>query len=247
MRLVSIQAGHLPKFVDEEKPVVDKRLLILTGIVVPLSFLVILSPFMPWEGYTTITHIYKVFTLIPSPLGDAAWIFYDIPLLSIISYLPLIGGLIVLIGFLVYLLEFKIGRTILLLGALVGILAYVFYVLIWGLPMLLITVFGQAFAQLMLSMIGFALTFTFTDKSFIPNFYGAYVCLIPCIVLFVSRFFMKMPEYDESLEEFKGFAEKDMKTPYEAKKAEVGTIFCPTCGASVKSEELFCKECGTYM
>lgn len=220
-----------------------KRTIVLTIFIIPLSLMVVFSPFLPWEVYMTIEHIYKTFTLVPSGLGDAPWFFYDFPLVMVISYLPLIGGFLALIGFLVYLLEFKIGRTLLVIGGVLGIITYVLYIVIWLLPLIIGNIFGQA----MLAIFGIGFSISFESKSLVPNLYGAYFCLIPAIGLIFTRFFMKMTEYDESLEEFKGFKDEDMETPYEKKVAGAGTIFCPKCGAKTPVKSLFCEQCGTYL
>ncbi|NHI91528.1 MAG: zinc ribbon domain-containing protein [Candidatus Lokiarchaeota archaeon] len=213
--------------------------LIGTGFVVLFGALIILSPWMVWTSYKVMNPagLLKSFSLIPSDFADDPWLFYD--LLPIISWLPIFAGILILVGIGVFWLELGFYKTLFKFGY---ILAFIMFGLFVGFIMLFI--FAENF-PIDLSFIGLPVTILadFTQPPTL-NGIGSWMLFCSVVGAFIAARFLKVPEYEEFLEEFRGLKEEEIKV--HKKKAAAGTRICPKCKSSVPVEQLFCSQCGNY-
>ncbi len=179
----------------------------------------------------------KFFSLIPSDFSDGPWIFYG--LLPVISWLPVFGGIIVLGGLGLFFLEIKTGKTLITIG-------YILALVMFGLFAAFVLLFFIAETiGLNLSFIGIPVTIL-ADFAMPPSFngVGGWICIISAIGTGILNRKLKMPQYEEYLDEIMGI--KEEKIEVHKKQVIKGSRKCPKCSNAVPGEQLFCEQCGYY-
>ncbi len=218
---------------EKSKKYVKKHQIIYYLILGLLSFLMMLSNFLPWDTYITMNSLFLMQatgTFIPiiktfTPLN---WVWSDI--VPFLSYLPLIGGILLLVGMVFYLLEYAYGKKIMAFGPLSSILIYALYILLFWLIPVITELAG--------------ITFAFLEEFRIPNEVGAYLCLLSGIISIPFILLVRLPEIEEPEPEALKIAK--VAVPWKKAQPKKGEVFCPHCGAVVKAGTPFCNECGTY-
>ncbi len=198
------------------------------------SFLIILSNFLPWDTYLTmnsllIWYLSGIFIPIVKTFSPLNWVWSDI--VPFLSFFPLFGGLLLLIGLIFYLLEYKYGKRLMAGGAIIAILIYALYILLFWLIPKIMEAAG----------VGYLI---WLEEYRIPNEFGAYFCLIPGIAVIPFLFLIKLPEIKE--EEPMALKTPKIAVPYKKTKPIKGKKFCSNCGAIIKEDSVFCNQCGTY-
>ena len=179
----------------------------------------------------------KSFSLLPSDWANDPWLFYD--LIPILSWLPIFAGILILVGVALFWLEVGFWSTLFKIG-------YILAIVMFGIFVAFILLFVLAeMMSIDLSFIGIPITILadFTQPPSL-NEYGGWILISSVAAVAITAHFMKVPEYDEFLEEFKGLKEEEIRV--HKKKVQAGTRQCSKCGARVPMEQLFCSQCGQY-
>ena len=213
--------------------------LICTGVIILFGTFITLSPWLAWTSYKVMNPagLLKSFSLLPSNWADDPWLFYD--LLPIVSWLPVLAGILIFVGLGLFWLEVSLYKTLFKFGCILAILMFGLFV-----AFILLFVMAEIF-PIDLSFIGIPVTILadFTQPPAL-NEMGGWFLISSVIGIVVSAHFLKLTEYEEFLEEFKGLKEEEIKV--HEKKIQKGTKKCPKCGARVSTEQLFCSQCGQY-
>ena len=213
--------------------------LIYGGIAALFGFLIILSPWLVWTSYKVMfpAGLLKSFSLIPSEWADGSWLFYD--LLPILSWLPVFGGILVLVGVGIFFLELKIGKTLIKVGYILAIVMFGLF-----LAFILLFVWAETFG-IDLNFLGIPIVIL-ADFTMPPSLNGAggWVCIVSAIGAAIINGKLKIPEYEEFLDEFVGLKDEVIKV--HEKKIIKGSRKCPKCTNTVPGEQLFCEQCGHY-
>lgn len=213
--------------------------IIFGSITAVFGLLIILSPWLIWTSYKVMfpPGLLKSFSLIPSGFADGSWIFYD--LLPILSYLPVIGGVLILVGVGIFFLEVKMYNTLIKYGYILAIVMFGIFV-----AFILIFVLAESF-PIDLSLIGIPITILadFTQPPSL-NGVGGWLCIVPAVGVAILKGRLKMQEYEEFLDEFVGLKQEEIKV--HEKKVIKGSRKCPKCTNTVPGEQLFCEQCGHY-
>lgn len=142
-----------------------------------------------------------------------------------LTYFPTIAGGLGITGAIVLLGSLTASRILSKIAAVLAILAY-------GLFILLHALFGLILGS----------------ATLIPNMAGAYLCLVPGILLLICAYSLKSSKVEGQAMENKqyyaigGEAQKPTQ-PY----VKAPTIKCPNCGALIQADQLFCEQCGQYL
>ncbi|NVM02170.1 MAG: zinc ribbon domain-containing protein [Candidatus Helarchaeota archaeon] len=198
------------------------------------SCLIILSNFLPWDTYLTMNSLLiwlqtDIFIPIEKTFSPLTWVWSDI--IPVLSFFPLFGGLLVLMGLVFYLLEYSYGKKLMAGGAIIAILIYSLYILMFWLIPKIMEAAG----------VGFLI---WLEEYRIPNEFGAYFCLLPGIASIPFIVLIKLPEIKE--EEPMALKKMKVAVPYKKSKPAKGKKFCSNCGAIIKEDSVFCNQCGTY-
>ncbi|MHA1785974.1 MAG: zinc ribbon domain-containing protein [Candidatus Helarchaeota archaeon] len=213
--------------------------LIYAGLMGIFGILILISPWMVWTVYKVMNPpgLLKSFSLIPSDFADAAWLFYD--LLPIMSWLPVFGAILLFVGVGIFFLELGTYKTLFKIGHILNIIMFIIF-----LGFVLLFVMAELFT-IDLSMIGIPIQIQ-ADFTQPPTFNGpgGWMLIISAIGAIIVGSKLKIPEYEEYLDEFKGIKDEDIRVL--KKKVVAGVKVCPKCGNRVSSEQLFCSQCGRY-
>jgi len=191
-----------------------------------LSTLILLSQNFWTQG----AHVSEFFDWMSyESVSGWVWVSWQDSFFSFLSpliYLPAIAGGIGILGAIALLGSIKASKIISYLAALFAIFAFALFLLFHAL-------FGLA--------IGAA--------TLIPNMPGAYLCLVPGLLLLICAYLLKSSKEGEGhVMENKqyyaigGEAQKPTQ-PY----IKAPMIKCPNCGALIQGDQLFCEQCGHYL
>lgn len=210
----------------EEVEGMNARKWIGLAIMVAATIMAFLSQYLPWHIYRNIYSLggydYYVVVFYQTSLIPA------FPMFSIITYLPLIGAFIGLVGCLLCLFPFtlKLAKWLGKISAIILILGYVLFPLLYHL-------IGFMFSILGLSLVDI----------FIPSLIGGYLCIISGIVIFTGSVVTPKSEMVAQVVEEGG---KKVKKVVKKSEKQVKMVKCVSCGQLIKETDQFCPECGTF-
>ena len=145
--------------------------------------------------------------------------------LSPLTYLPTMAGGAGILGAFALLGSVRVSKLLNLIAFILAILAYGLFILFYNL-------FGLITGA----------------EVVIPNLPGAYLCLIPGILILICSYSLKTSKVQGHALENKQYYAIGGETPTPSPTTrKAPTIKCPNCGALLQADQLFCENCGQYL